>query len=151
MDWNSKRRLAGQLREEAGPCPDHTLFIPEVRRPPWPHTRRKAPWRSKGNDAKPTLSLAQSTYFSFLKSGDLPDHTCAGRLLEGQRGVCTHMEGSWDTPSMNQARRNDWSQETQKKRPIKVTQIITRARLRNSGLSLWVCPCVLSTGTVLSY
>ena len=142
MDWNSKTRLAGQLREEAGLCPDHIFFIPEVRRSPWPHMRRKAPWRSKGNDTKLPLSPAQSTYFSFLKSGDLPDHTCAERLLEGQRDACRHMEGSWDTPNMSQAHQNDRPQETQKKRPIKVTQIVIRARLSNLGLSLWVCPCV---------
>ena len=29
-----KRRVAGQLREEAGPCPDHIFCILEVRRPP---------------------------------------------------------------------------------------------------------------------
>ena len=32
------------------------------------------------------LGLAQTTYFSFSKSV-FPDHTCAERLLEGQRGV----------------------------------------------------------------
>ena len=45
---NSKTRIAGQLREEAGPSSDHIFLIPEVWRPPWPLVRRKAPWRSKG-------------------------------------------------------------------------------------------------------
>ena len=31
---NSKTRIAGQLREEAGPSSDHIFLIPEVRRPP---------------------------------------------------------------------------------------------------------------------
>ena len=34
VDQNSKMRTAGQLKEKAGPCPDHMLLIPEVRRPP---------------------------------------------------------------------------------------------------------------------
>ena len=41
-------RRAGQLREEAVPCPDHVFLIPEVRRSPQPHVCRKAPRRSKG-------------------------------------------------------------------------------------------------------
>ena len=32
--------------------PDHTSLIPEVRRPPGPHVRRKAPWRPKGAHVK---------------------------------------------------------------------------------------------------
>ena len=51
-DWNSKTKIAGQLREMAGPCPDHRFLIIGVRRPPWPHMYRKTPWRSKGSDAK---------------------------------------------------------------------------------------------------
>ena len=31
---NSKRRIAGQLREEARPCPDHIILILEVKAPP---------------------------------------------------------------------------------------------------------------------
>ena len=44
---NSKRRIAGQLREKSGPFPDHIFFIPQVRIPPRPHVRRKTPCRSK--------------------------------------------------------------------------------------------------------
>ena len=33
------------------------------------------------------LGSAQTTYMSFLKSGDLPDYTCAEKLHGGQRGV----------------------------------------------------------------
>ena len=47
--WTETPRIAGQLREEAGPCPDHI--------------------------------------FRFSKSGNLPNHTCAERLLRGQRRV----------------------------------------------------------------
>ena len=49
MDRNSRTRIAGYVREEAGPWPDDT--------------------------------------FLFLKSEDLPDHTCTERLLGGQREV----------------------------------------------------------------
>lgn len=44
-------RIAGQLREEAGPCPDrvrdHIFLSLEVRRPLELYLCRKAPWRSK--------------------------------------------------------------------------------------------------------
>ena len=33
-DQNSKMRIAGQLKEEAGPCKDHIFLVPKVRRPP---------------------------------------------------------------------------------------------------------------------
>ena len=49
---NSKIRRAGQLREKAGPSPDHIFLVLEVRRPPWPHMRRKAPGRPKGSYGK---------------------------------------------------------------------------------------------------
>ena len=39
VDWNSKMRPAEQLREEAGPCPDHIFLILKVRRPPEPHMK----------------------------------------------------------------------------------------------------------------
>ena len=39
VDWDSKMRLAEQLREEAGPCPDHIFLILKVRRPPEPHMK----------------------------------------------------------------------------------------------------------------
>lgn len=44
VDGNFKTRIAGQLREEAGPCPDHILLIPENET----SLCREAPWRSKG-------------------------------------------------------------------------------------------------------
>jgi len=47
-----KMRIAGQLREEAGPCADDICLILEVRGPPQPHVHRKPPWRSKRNDFK---------------------------------------------------------------------------------------------------
>ena len=40
-DQNSKIRIAGQIREETGPCPDHIFLILEVRRPPQPYMHRK--------------------------------------------------------------------------------------------------------------
>ena len=48
IDQNSKTRIAGQLKEEAGACTDHIFLVPEVSRPPQPHMHIKAPWRSKG-------------------------------------------------------------------------------------------------------
>ena len=115
MDWNSKMRIAGQLRDEAGP--------------------------------------SQTTYFSFLKSGDLHDYTCTERLLGGQRGVmlkkpigfcgrihvCWEMHAhTWKDPEIyqiwivNQANQKNWPKDNQKKCPIKVIQIATRVRLRDS-------------------
>ena len=34
VDQNSKVRIAGQLRLEAGPCPDHIFLVLEVMRYP---------------------------------------------------------------------------------------------------------------------
>ena len=34
VNWNSKTRISGQLREEVEPCPGHVFLIFEVRRPP---------------------------------------------------------------------------------------------------------------------
>ena len=34
IDQNSKTRIAGQLKEEAGPCKGHIFLVPKVRRPP---------------------------------------------------------------------------------------------------------------------
>ena len=53
VDRYFKMRMAGQLSEEAGPCPDRREQIP---------------------------------YFSFSMSRDLPDYTCAERVLRGQKG-----------------------------------------------------------------
>ena len=36
VDRNSKTRIAGQLRQEAGPCKDHVFLFLEVRRLPIP-------------------------------------------------------------------------------------------------------------------
>ena len=48
-------RIAGQLREEAGRCPDHVFLILKVRRAPQAHTRTKAPWRAKGEQCQGML------------------------------------------------------------------------------------------------
>ena len=52
MDLNSMMRLAGQLREKAGPCLYHTFPLLKVRRPPRLHVHRKAPRRPKVSDVK---------------------------------------------------------------------------------------------------
>ena len=48
IDRNSKTRIAGQLRDEGGPCTDHIFLIPKVRRPPQPHTHKKCSLEAKG-------------------------------------------------------------------------------------------------------
>ena len=40
-------RIAGQLREEAGPCTDHIFLVPKVRGPPFPHMHRKGSLEAK--------------------------------------------------------------------------------------------------------
>lgn len=40
IEWNSKKRIVGQLEEEAGPCPDLVFLILEVRRTSWPHMQK---------------------------------------------------------------------------------------------------------------
>lgn len=52
VNLNSRMRMAGQLREEATPGPDHIFLTLDVRRPPQPHMSKTAPWRSKWTDAK---------------------------------------------------------------------------------------------------
>ena len=52
IDQNSRTRRAGQLREKAGPCPDHVFLILKVRRPLGLHMCRKVPWWSKRNIVK---------------------------------------------------------------------------------------------------
>ena len=57
VDWNSKVRKAGQLREETGPLPDHVFLTLEVKRPPRPHMRgrfQEDQWGVMSRDALPT-------------------------------------------------------------------------------------------------
>ena len=104
------------------------------------------------------LSPAQTTCFSFPKSGDLLDHTSAESFLGGQRGVMLikarllrclfgkiHLGQEmlihiWEEPeiyqiwTVNQAYQNDWPKETWKKYPIKIIQTAIRMLLSNSLL-----------------
>ena len=91
-----------------------------------------------------------------MKSGDLPDYTCAEKLLGGQKGGGGHpivsdvnlpiglfaKNPSWlrdvhtgEDPEinqiriLNQAKQDDCPKETRKKCPIKVIQTATRAQL----------------------
>ena len=52
VNQNSKIRTAGQLREEAGHCPDHIFFPSESGDLPDYTYAEKAPWRPKGSNAK---------------------------------------------------------------------------------------------------
>ena len=57
VDWNSKVRKAGQLREETGPLPNHVFLTLEVKRPPRPHMRgrfQEDQWGVMSRDALPT-------------------------------------------------------------------------------------------------
>ena len=47
IDGNSKTRIAGQLREEAGPCTDHIFLVSKVRRPSGPHMGRAGSLEAK--------------------------------------------------------------------------------------------------------
>ena len=110
------------------------------------------------------LGPAQTTYFLFSESGDLPDHTYAEGSLEVKtssaegratqrplhtassrlREVCTHTGGSWDTPNVDPGK-SKWLAKVNsgKKWPIKVIQ--TDSRMCDSGtlsfpLSSPMCP-----------
>ena len=74
IDWNSKTRIAGHLREEAGPCTDHIFLVPKVRRPPWPYMRRKVSLGAKWESCQRML---------------YPDAFSVGSIL-AKRCVCTH-------------------------------------------------------------
>ena len=87
MDWNSKTKAAGQLREEAGPYPGHIFLVLEVKRPPQPHMCRKDSFEVKEGVMSKDI-LYPYTYSSWLKSN------------LAKRCVCTH-ERSWDIPNMN--------------------------------------------------
>ena len=110
---NSKRRLTGQLREKARPCPDHVSLFPEAGRPPQPHIHRKAPWRPKGSYVK-----GCSTQRPF------------GRIHLAKRGMRAQEDPEiHKTWRVNQANQNDCLKETWKEYLIKVIQAAERARL----------------------
>ena len=99
------------------------------------------------------LGPAQTTYFLFSESGDLPDHTYAEGSLEVKtssaegratqrplhtassqlREACTHTGGSWDTPNVDPGK-SEWLAKVNsgKKWPIKVIQTDSRMWLRDS-------------------
>ena len=118
MDWNSKTRIAGQLREEARP-------ILQAKRPPWPHIRKKGSLES-------IAEFCQGIFY--------PDAFSVGSILTDMR---VHR---WEEPeiyqiwTVNQANQNDWSNENWKKYPIKVIQTATRVWFSDS-LSPWVLLC----------
>ena len=78
--WTKTPRIAGQLREEAGPCTDLRFFVPEVRRLPLPHMCKKGSLEAKGESCQGML---------------YPDAFSVGSIY-----ACAHMERSLDTPSM---------------------------------------------------
>ena len=142
-------RLSGSLpcgqklherTEEAGPCPDrrwkttHSSFS-KSRRPPWLHRRVKAPQRSEREGASPRIRWC---------------HLPVGRFTRTHLGwetpTCT-----WEDPEIyqmwvqSQASQSDWSNETEKKCPIKLMQTTTRV-----WLILWAGPVCLSTCTAFS-
>ena len=117
VDWNSKTRIAGQLKGEGGLCSDHIVHVPKVRRPP----SEKAPWGSK----------------RVVMSRDALSRCLFGEIHLGWE-IHAH---TWEDPeiyqiqTVSQANQNDWSKETWNKYPIKVIQTAMRVQL---WLSLWV-------------
>ena len=111
VNLNSRMRMAGQLREGAGPCPDHIFPILKVSRPPRPHMCRKTPWRSSRAVLRDAL----------LKC------PCTQRHLGKEKSAHT-----WEAPEMHQMRtviqgnQNDWQSKLGKTWPIKVTQTDSR-------------------------
>ena len=98
VDQSSKILAAQWLREEAGPCSD-----------------RK--WEMSFSITVLIVSGKwEITYFSFLKSRDLPDYTCTQRFLGVKRvmlpwliDACSHIRGSWDIPYMDpESSKSNW-------------------------------------------
>ena len=85
MDWNSKMRLAGQLRQEAGPWPDPIPLIPEVKRPPWQHMHIKGSLEATGE----------------LCSRDVPYSYAFIVIPTLVNDACIHMGRFWDISNMD--------------------------------------------------
>ena len=83
VDWNSKRRIAGQLRGETGPCPDHIFLILEVRRPPQPHNSTES---FLGDQTVSDVKGCYTHTHFWLNSSWLGDG-------------CAYMGESWDIPN----------------------------------------------------
>ena len=81
-DWFSIARhsktIAGQLREEAGPCKDHVFLIPKVRRPPWPHMHRRSSLEANGKSCQGMFYLDAFLVRSILTKRYTYKH---GRIL----------------------------------------------------------------------
>ena len=119
-------------------------------------------WEEQDNEGG-RLCPAQTTYFSFLKSGDLLNHMCTEKLLGVQRewrqltlsylhssaadtpwlrDACSHREGSGDTPNMDrEPGKSEWlakgkPEETPRVSDLNCYEGATR------GLSLWGRLCV---------
>ena len=67
----TKTRIARQLKEKVGPCPDHMFFTPEIRRSP----NRKGPCRPNRKQCQGMLYLDAFAVESIL----------------AKRCMCTHM------------------------------------------------------------
>ena len=112
IDQNSKIRIAGQLREEAGPCPDYMfLFSASGDCPDHTYTE-KAPWRPKRSHVKRC-----STQMPF----------CWIHLGYERLGHAREDPEIYQIWAVNQTNQNDWPKESRKKCPIKVIQTATRA------------------------
>lgn len=87
-DQYPKTRMAGQLREEPGPCLDRAKrpHISHSQSPATSLTTRaqKAPWRSRGECGSLMPSYPQAS---------LVESTLA-------KEMCAHVEGFWDIPDM---------------------------------------------------
>ena len=123
MDQNSQDQNSTQLREKAGPCPDHIFLILEVTRPPRPHMRRKGSLEAKGEWCQGKLYPDAFLVKSILAKRCVRTH---GRILRYTKyGLCTR-----------QIRRI--GQRKPEKMPHKIIQTTPRAQLSDS---LSVCLC----------
>ena len=110
---------------------------------------------------------AWTTYLSFLKSGDLPNHICVekapcrpkGKQCQGtfypdtlhyiqipwRRDACIHMEGSWDIPNIDcEPGKSKWLAKGKLEETAHIRDLNCHTGA-SQGLSFWVC---LSTHTV---
>lgn len=114
VDWNSKTRTAWQSRKAAGHGSDHIFLILQVKRPPWSHMRRKAPWRLEGE-------WCQGMFYPYA----FPVKSILAK------NACTHMGGPRDIPNVHceAANQNDWPKEAWKKCPEELIEITMRVWL----------------------
>lgn len=124
VDWNSKTRTAWQSRKAAGHGSDHIFLILQVKRPPWSHMRRKAPWRLEGE-------WCQGMFYPYA----FPVKSILAK------NACTHMGGPRDIPNVHceAANQNDWPKEARRNALYKWFKLPWAMTL---SAHVWVCPSI---------